>query len=226
MDAWMLRVHRLGLTDYGQASHFQDRLVEARLRVEIPDTLVLLEHPSTLTLGREDDGRHLLVDREALTRQEITLVTTDRGGSITWHGPGQVVGYPIIDLKRRGSDIKKYIQDLEEVLIVVLADFGLSAGRDDDHVGVWVGLDKIAAIGVRVRRGVTKHGFALNVNNDLAAFSLINPCGITDRGVTSMAKLLKRNVSLEAVRDRIEIRFAEVFGLTLDDKPAGDCSAP
>lgn len=219
----MLRVYRLGLTEYGQASHFQDRLLEARLREEVPDTLVLLEHPSTLTLGREDDGRHLLVDREALTRRGISLVTTDRGGSITWHGPGQVVGYPIIDLKHRGRDIQKYIQDLEEVLIRVLADFDLCGGRDDDHVGVWVGGEKIAAIGVRVRRWVTKHGFALNVNNDLAAFSLIHPCGIMDRGVTSMARLLGRYLSLDAVCDRVVIRFAEVFNLTLDYSQAGDC---
>ena len=221
----MLRVYRLGLTDYGQASHFQDRLLEARLREEVPDTLVLLEHPSTLTLGREDDGRHLLVDRGALARQGISLIATDRGGSITWHGPGQVVGYPIIDLKRRGRDIQKYIHELEEVLIRVLADFGLCGGRDDDHVGVWVGLDKIAAIGVRVRRWVTKHGFALNVNNDLAVFSLINPCGIADRGVTSMARLLGHPLSLDAVCDRIEIRFAEVFDLTSDDSQVRGCSA-
>lgn len=132
------------------------------------------------------------------------------------------MGYPIIDLKRRGRDIHKYIHDLEEVLVLVLADFGLSGGRDDDHVGVWVGSEKIAAIGVRVRRWVTKHGFALNVNNDLAAFALIHPCGIMDRGVISMARLLGRCLSLDAVRDRIVVRFAEVFDLALQPLPDGN----
>jgi len=217
----MLRVYRLGLTDYGQASRFQERLTEARIKNEVSDTLVLLEHPSTLTLGREDDLRHLLVDRETLTRQEVAIEATDRGGSITWHGPGQVVGYPIVDLKRRGRDIHKYIDDLEEVLLWVLADYGLSGGRDESRVGVWVGAEKIAAIGVRVRRWVTKHGFALNVNNDLGVFSLINPCGITDRGVTSMARLLGRRLSMDEVRDRIVARFTEVFDFELEVSPEG-----
>ncbi len=209
----------MGLTEYGQAYKFQEKLLEQRIRGEIPDTLLLLEHPPTLTIGKGQDLENLLVSSEELKKRGISLFPTDRGGSITWHGPGQIVGYLIFDIKQRNRDIRKFINDLEEVIIRTLADLSIQAGRDERHVGVWVGQEKIAAIGVKVRRWVTKHGFALNVNNDLSHFSLINPCGITNKGVTSVAKLLYRNVPMENVINRLLINFSDVFDAELKMVP-------
>jgi len=215
----LIRVFKMGLTEYGQAYKFQEKLLEQRIRGEIPDTLLLLEHPPTLTIGKGQDLENLLVSSEELKKRGISLFPTDRGGSITWHGPGQIVGYLIFDIKQRNRDIRKFINDLEEVIIRTLADLSIQAGRDERHVGVWVGQEKIAAIGVKVRRWVTKHGFALNVNNDLSHFSLINPCGITNKGVTSVAKLLYRNVPMENVINRLLINFSDVFDAELKMVP-------
>ena len=182
----------------------------------IPDIvkLLLLEHPPTLTLGKKGDLKNLLVPEAEIRARGVAIVPTDRGGSITWHGPGQLVVYPIVDLTQREMDVHKYVRDLEEVIIRTLADFSISADRDEDHVGVWVGQEKIAAIGVKIRKWVTKHGFAINVNSDLTTFSLINPCGITDKGVTSIAGIQNHDVSMETVRNGVIRHFAEVFNIS------------
>jgi lipoyl(octanoyl) transferase len=192
----------------------QRALVEDRRAGRIDDTLLLLEHPHVLTLGvRGDGGRsHILATSEALAERAIDVHETGRGGDITYHGPGQLVGYPILDLKPDRCDVHRYVRDLEEVLIRTAASYGVEAGRVDGLTGVWVGRDKLAAIGVRIARWITSHGFALNVTTDLGYFDLIVPCGIPDRGVTSLARLLGRSVDLREVEDRLVAQFGAVFG--------------
>jgi lipoyl(octanoyl) transferase len=188
-------------------------LVEERRTDRIGDLLLLVEHPHVLTLGvRGDGGRsHILASAEALASRSIDVHETGRGGDITYHGPGQLVGYPIIDLKPDRCDVHRYVRDLEEVLIRVAADYGIEAGRVPGLTGVWVGGGKLAAIGVRIARWITSHGFALNVTTDLEYFNLIVPCGIADGGVTSLAALLGRTVDREGVADRVVHHFSEVF---------------
>jgi len=192
----------------------QRALVEDRRAGRIDDTLLLLEHPHVLTLGvRGDGGRsHILATPEALAQRGIDVHETGRGGDITYHGPGQLVGYPILDLKPDRCDVHRYVRDLEEVLIRTAASYGVDAGRVDGLTGVWVGRDKLAAIGVRIARWIASHGFALNVTTDLGYFDLIVPCGIPDRGVTSLARLLGRAVDLPEVEDRLVAHFSAVFG--------------
>jgi lipoyl(octanoyl) transferase len=208
-----LTAYDLGLVDYRQAFDLQERLLQEKLSGTDADVLLLLEHPPTLTLGKRDDLRNLLVPESEIRSRGVAIAPTDRGGSITWHGPGQLVVYPIVDLTRREMDVHKYIRDLEEVIIRTLADFSISASRDEDHVGVWVGPEKVAAIGVKIRRWITKHGFAINVNSDLTTFSLINPCGIADKGVTSIAGIRGHDVSMETVRNGVMRHFSDVFGM-------------
>ena len=192
----------------------QRALVEDRRAGRIDDTILLLEHPHVLTLGvRGDGGRsHILVTDAALAERGIDVHETGRGGDITYHGPGQLVGYPIIDLKPDRCDVHRYVRDLEEVLIRTAASYGIEAGRVDGLTGVWVGRDKLAAIGVRIARWITSHGFALNVATNLDYFGLIVPCGIPDRGVTSLSRLLGRPVDLGEVEDRVAAQFCAVFG--------------
>jgi lipoic acid synthetase len=156
------------------------------------------------------------VSRAELAARGISTFFNDRGGDVTYHGPGQLVGYPIIDLKCRERDLHRYINELEEVLIGTLADFGIRAARDSSHRGVWVAEQEIVAIGLRVKKWVTMHGFALNVNTDLAPFSLINPCGFSDRGATSMAALLSREAPLATVTEKLLARFSQVFWAQLE----------
>ena len=187
-------VRRLGVIGYQQALDLQRELVEQRKRGEIPDQLLLLEHPDVITLGvKTRSGRsHVLESDESLAAKGIALFETGRGGDVTYHGPGQLVGYPIIDLKPDRCDVHRYVRDLEDVLIQAVSGFGITARRVAGLTGIWVGPDdhpaKLAAIGVRISRWVTSHGFALNVNTDLSRFGLIVPCGITDKGVTSMER--------------------------------------
>jgi lipoyl(octanoyl) transferase len=199
---------------YAESLELQRRLVEERKAGRIDDVLLLVEHPHVLTLGvRTGGGRgHILVPDERLTSLGIDVFEAGRGGDITYHGPGQLVGYPIIDLKPDRCDVHRYVRDLEDVLIRTVADFGIAAGRVDGLTGVWAGDDKLAAIGVRISRWVTSHGFALNVTTDLDYFRLIVPCGIRDKGVTSMATLLKRRVTLAEVEPRLVDQFSTVFG--------------
>ena len=186
-----IEIRRLGMVPYAEALTLQRELVEARRADAVPDVLLLVEHPPVLTLGvRGDGGRsHVLATPEALASQGIEVFETGRGGDITYHGPGQIVGYPIINLKPDRCDVHRYMRDLEEVLIRVAADYGILAKRIEGLTGVWVGEEKLAAIGVRISRWITSHGFALNHTTNLSHFDLIVPCGIADRGVTSLGRL-------------------------------------
>jgi len=207
-----LEVRRLGRVPYGEALELQKRLVEQRRAGTIGDLLLLVEHPPVLTLGVRGDGRsHILASDGELASRHIDVIETRRGGDITYHGPGQIVGYPIIDLDPDRRDVHKYVRDLEDVLIRVAADFGIMAGRVQGLTGVWVGDEKLAAIGVRIQRWVTSHGFALNHTTDLSHFDLIVPCGIADCGVTSLAKL-----GCTAPRADVEARIAAHFATVFD----------
>ena len=205
-------VRRLGRIGYDRAWDLQREVVMARQAGAAPDTLLLLEHPPVITLGRSGDAAHLLGNEEELERRGVEFVATDRGGDITFHGPGQIVGYAIVDLAARGRDLHRYLRDLESVLILALEEFGLRAGRVEGLTGVWVGDAKVAAIGIRVSRWVTHHGFALNVDPDLSYFDLIVPCGIADRRVTSMAALLGHAVDRDRAEHALARAFTEVFG--------------
>jgi lipoyl(octanoyl) transferase len=206
-------IRRLGVVPYAEALVLQKQLVEERRQGRIGDVLLLVEHPHVLTLGvRGDGGRsHILASDDVLASRGVEVFETGRGGDITYHGPGQIVGYPIIDLKPDRCDVHRYVRDLEEVLIRVAADYGIQAERVRGLTGVWVRGEKVAAIGVRIARWVTSHGFALNVSTDLDYFNLIVPCGIADRGVTSLSRLLDRPVNRADVEDRLIQRFTDVF---------------
>ena len=214
-------VRRLGLIDYAEALDLQRALVEQRKQGLIPDQLLLLEHPDVITLGvrTRNDRSHVLATPESLAAEGVELFETGRGGDVTYHGPGQLVGYPIFDLNPDRRDVHRYVRDLEEALIRASAEFGIRARRVAGLTGIWVdegGADaKLAAIGVRISRWVTSHGFALNVNTDLSRFGLIVPCGIADKGVTSMSRLLGRPVPMDEVADALVRAFQAVFAAEL-----------
>jgi lipoyl(octanoyl) transferase len=204
-------VCQLGLIEYSDACNLQRRLALQRMEGRISDMLLLLEHPPTITVGKSGKLENLLVSKEQLVEKGVSLFFADRGGDVTYHGPGQLIGYPIIDLRSRGEDIRRYVHDLEEVIMRTLDDFCIEAHRDETYIGVWVGERKIAAIGIGVKRWVTTHGFALNVRPNCEHFSLIKPCGIPDKGVTSISEVLCRDVPMEAVTERVVAYFSEVF---------------
>ena len=208
-----LDVRRLGRIAYPDALALQRSLVEERRAGGIGDTLLLVEHPPVLTLGVRGDGgrRHILAAPEALATRGIEVFETGRGGDITYHGPGQIVGYPIIDLNPDRRDVHRYVRDLETVLIGAAGEYGVTAGRIEGLTGVWVGNEKLAAIGVRIARWITSHGFAFNVSTDLDHFSFIVPCGIADRGVTSLERLVGHPIDIAEVENRIIEHFANVF---------------
>jgi lipoyl(octanoyl) transferase len=208
-----LEVRRLGIVPYAEALAMQRALVEERKAGRVPDLLLLLQHPPVITLGvRGDGGRSNIVAwPEQLAELGIGVFETGRGGDVTYHGPGQIVGYPIIDLKPDRCDVHVYVRDVEEVMIRVCAEYGLAAGRAKGLTGAWIGSDKIGAIGVRISRWITSHGFAFNVSTDLDHFKLIVPCGISDRGVTSLERTTKRRIDLSEVEDALIRRFCEVF---------------
>lgn len=191
----------------------QRALVEERRAGRLPDLLVLLQHPPVVTLGvRGDGGRsHIVAREDRLAALGIEVSETGRGGDVTYHGPGQVVGYPIVDLRPDRCDVHRYVRDLEEVMIRACADYGVGAARVPGLTGAWVGREKIGAIGVRISRWITSHGFAFNVNTDLESFSLIVPCGIPDRGVTSLRRALGRELRIDEVEDALVRHFAAVF---------------
>lgn len=199
------------MVEYGQALELQRALARARIEGEVGDLLLLLEHPPTITLGRGGDRGHLLVDDVSLKSKGIAFFEVERGGGITYHGPGQLVGYPILDLSLHGRDLHLYVRKLEEVLIKALLAFGIQAERVPGLPGVWAGSRKITSLGLHIKRWVSWHGFALNVNVDLAPFRLIIPCGLREVEMTSMAELLGRKVPMEAVEDRVVASFQEVF---------------
>ena len=208
-----LHVRRLGLVPYADGLELQRQLVEERKADRIPDTLLLLQHPHVLTIGVKKDGRsHIIAPADRLSALGVEVFETGRGGDVTYHGPGQLVGYPILDLNPDRRDVHRYVRDLEEVMIRVCADYGLTAGREKGFSGAWIGDEKIGAIGVRISRWVTSHGFAFNVATDIEFFNLIVPCGIADRGVTSLAAKLGHAPGMSEVEDRFAARFAEVFG--------------
>ncbi len=204
----------LDTISYEEAFDLQKRLVEMRSQDNINDILILLEHPPVLTVTRKATLKNVLASPDELKEKGISLCKTNRGGDITYHGPGQLVGYPIMDLKEHGKDLHKYIRNIEEMIIKLLRDYDISAHRDKNNPGVWVGKEKIAAIGIAVKSSwTTMHGFSLNINPDLSHYSLIVPCGITDRGVTSLSKLLGKSVSQKEVRERLIQHFQEVFNV-------------
>lgn len=205
----------LGRTEYSACWDLQRRLCEARREGWIGDTLLLTEHDHVYTIGRTGSEQHLLAPPEELERRKIPLVFNDRGGDITYHGPGQIVGYPIFDLHNHYLDLHRYLRDLEEVVIRALAGYGVEADRHPDYTGVWVRGEKICAIGIKSKQWVTMHGFALNVGTDLRLFDRIIPCGIFEKGVTSMRELLGIEVSLDEVAERLAAEFGRVFGCSM-----------
>jgi lipoyl(octanoyl) transferase len=209
-----LTVRRLGTVSYADGLALQQDLVARRIAGEVEDTLLLLQHPHVLTLGVKAGAsrQHVVATPERLRDLGVEVVETGRGGDVTYHGPGQIVGYPILSLKPDRCDVHQYVRDLEEVMIRVTGEAGFAAGRIDGLTGTWVGAEKIGAIGVRIQRWVTSHGFAYNVNTDLDFFRLIVPCGITDRGVTSLRKLTGHAQDLRGVEDRLVRHFCDVFG--------------
>ena len=208
-----LEVRRLGVVPYDEALAMQRQLVEERRAGRVPDLLLLLQHPAVITLGvKGDGGRANIVATDArLGELGIAVHETGRGGDVTYHGPGQIVGYPIVDLKPDRCDVHRYVRDLEEVMIRVCADYGVTAGRIKGLTGTWVGAEKIGAIGVRLSRWITSHGFAFNVSTDLEHFKLIVPCGISDRGVTSLERATGRRLSVTEVEDAVVRQFQEIF---------------
>ena len=211
----LCQVEQLGVVDYAEGLRLQQARAAARKAGTIPDTLLLLEHPHVYTLGRNAKPENLLFSNERLSQLGAQVFETDRGGGVTYHGPGQLVGYPVLDLKQHRRDISWYMRSLEEVFIRVAGEFGIAAGRLATAPGVWVGNDKLVAMGVHVSRWVTSHGFAFNVNTDLKFFDWIVPCGLRGKGVTSLEKLLGRPVPMEAVGARVIQAFGEVFELEM-----------
>ncbi len=207
-----IAVRRIGLIGYQEAWDLQRELLARIIAGEAPETLLLLEHPHTYTLGRRGGKEHLLAAPEELAARGAVVIETDRGGDITYHGPGQIVGYPLLNLRRRtGGDVHRYLRALEAVLIGVLAGYGLTGEREPEYTGVWCRGAKVAAIGVRISRGITMHGFALNVSTDLSYFDHIVPCGIHGRAVTSLERLLGEAIPIDRVTGVIERRFQDVF---------------
>ena len=207
-----LIVQRLGLMPYADGLELQARLVPERRAGTVGDQLLLLQHPHVITLGTSSHADHVLLDEAQRKLLGIELFETGRGGDVTYHGPGQLVGYPIFDLKPDRQDLHRYVRDLEQVLIEALAEFSIAADRRAGLTGAWVGDEKVAAIGVRVSSGwITSHGFALNVGTDLGFFDAIVPCGIRDYGVTSMERLTGHALDMRAVEDAVVRGFEKVF---------------
>ena len=214
----------LGRIDYGAAVRLQDECARRLKDGAGGEQFLLLEHPPVITLGRNARPEDVLIDPVLLRARGIAVERCDRGGQVTYHGPGQLVGYPVLDLSPDRRDVALYLRDLEEVLIRTLARFGIEAGRVAGLTGVWVGLEKIASIGVHLSRWVTTHGFALNVTTDLDAFSLIVPCGIRARGITSMERILGKAPRLEDVAALLLPEFERVFDRAILLEP-GDADA-
>jgi lipoyl(octanoyl) transferase len=202
----------LGRTNYKKCWDLQQRLLDRHVAREVGDLLLLTEHDHVYTIGKSGDAGHLLASEEELKSKGVTVYNNDRGGDITYHGPGQLVCYPILDLNNYYLDLHRYLRDIEQVIIQTLAHYGVTATRDADYTGVWVGTDKICAIGVKTSRWVTMHGFALNLNTDLSNFGRIIPCGIFEKGVTSLKQLLGHDVDVKAVGERVVGEFGLVFG--------------
>jgi len=219
-EAWVLELDTI---PYEEALDLQKRLVKMRSQNTINDTLILLEHPPVFTITRKNTLKNILASPDELKEKGISICKTNRGGDITYHGPGQLVGYPIMDLKKHGKDLHKYIRSIEEMIIKLLMDYGISSHRDKTHPGVWVGEEKIAAIGISVKSNwITMHGFSLNINPNMNHYSLLIPCGIRDKEVTSLSKVLRKSISQKEVRQKLIQHYGKVFNLrtrkiTLED---------
>lgn len=201
----------LGFIDYKEAWDLQYKIHSSRVRGNVKDHFLLLEHPNTYTLGKTADKSNLIENEEYLKEKNISVYDIDRGGDITYHGPGQIVGYPIINLNDWKQDTHKYLRALEEIIIRVCLEFGLIGKRDPEYTGVWIEDRKIAAIGIKVSRWVTMHGFAFNINTDLSLFNGIIPCGISDKAVTSLSKEINKTVEIDFIKSLILKHFIEVF---------------
>ena len=208
-----IEVRRLGVVPYAEALAMQRALVEERRADRIPDLLLLLQHPPVITLGVKGDGgrSNIVATQEHLAALGIDVSETGRGGDVTYHGPGQIVGYPILDLRPDRCDVHRYVRDVEDVMIRVCADYGVTAGRIKGKTGAWIGDEKIGAIGVRISRWITSHGFAFNVSTDLDHFKLIVPCGISDGGVTSLEQIAGRRIPIAEVENALVSQVCEVL---------------
>jgi lipoyl(octanoyl) transferase len=217
---------RLGTVDYAAAHRLQKELQTKRIAGEVPDTVLLLEHPPVLTMGRSAKEQHIIAQPEVLEARGISVHEVGRGGDVTYHGPGQLVAYPIIDLKPDRRDVRKYMWSLEETMIRTCKDFGLSATRIEGLNGAWIGDRKVGAVGVRISRWVTMHGLALNANSDLTHYDLIVPCGIQDKAVTSISAELGRTIGVPDVADPLARHFAELYDAEVEWRDAlpGDLS--
>lgn len=217
-----LSIHDAGTVPYAEALALQHRLVTARQEGRITDTLLLLEHPPVITMGKSGTEADILADRDTLRRAGATIERIERGGEVTYHGPGQLVGYPILDLRAHLRSLKTFVHLLEEVFVRYLAaEHGIAATRDEQHRGVWVNNAKITAIGIAVQKRVTFHGFAFNVNTNLSHFDWIIPCGITDRGQTSLEQQSGSAQDMAAVRDGVARTFCDLFGYRYPGVTAG-----
>jgi len=211
------RVVNLGRMAYRPCVELQARLLEEVAAGSRPDTLLFVEHDPVLTLGANFHAANLLLAEAQYAERGIAIERTDRGGDVTYHGPNQLVAYPIFHLARFGKDLHKWLRDLEEAVMVVLASFGLEGTRFPPHTGVWVAGRKVCAIGIKVRRWTSMHGIALNCNNSLEPFGLIVPCGIEGHGVTSLSELLGRDVGIEEARPVVQTAFEQVFGVLFEE---------
>lgn len=209
----------LGKTKYKEAWDVQKKVVNLRCEGRIPDCLLLTEHEPVITLGRAASCKNLLIPPEKLSEQGVDLFEIERGGDVTFHGPGQLVAYPVIDLNGRGRDLHQYLRDLENLVITTLGDLGIAAGTKKGLTGVWCDDHKLAAIGVAVSRWVTYHGLALNVNTNLDYFKLINPCGITEFPVGSISEVLKKEMNFQMVGDLLADNFARLFYYEMEELP-------
>jgi lipoyl(octanoyl) transferase len=224
----VLEVRRLGLVPYGEALAQQRALVEERRADRVPDLLLLLEHPGVITLGVKGDGgrSNITADPGALARAGVEVHEAGRGGDVTYHGPGQIVGYPILDLRPDRCDVHRYVRDIEEVMIRVCGEHGVAAGRMLGLTGAWVGAAKIGAIGVRISRWITSHGFAFNVSTNLDHFGLIVPCGLADRGVTSLERETGHGIDAAVVERQIVRHFEHVFDRAAVEDAGGSRARP
>jgi len=208
----------LGKLDYQKAKDIQLKIHKLRVTDKIPDTLLFVEHPHVITLGRFGKPENLLVSLDELKEKGVSFYRVERGGDITYHGPGQLVGYPIFSIKNGYPGIRYFIEKMEDALIYSLETFGIKAEKKEGYIGVWIGEKKIAAIGVAVKRWTTFHGFALNVNTDLNFFELIKPCGLVNKGVTSMKEQSKEKIYIQEVKERVKEGFEKVFNLEFSEE--------
>jgi lipoate-protein ligase B len=211
MQQKILLTYDLPIVEFQEAFKLQKRLVQDRIAGKIPDVLLLLEHPPVVTVGRLGKIRDITTSVGTLTQEGISISRTDRGGGVTYHGPGQLMGYPILNLKELGLSVPQYVWSLEEVIIKLLLDLGIYAQRIPKYPGVWVGEEKICAIGLHITSFISRHGFALNVNNDLRGFNYINPCGLAPKTVTSISKLLGYKITVNEIKQPLIQILSQVF---------------